>query len=316
VIFDAGMPLGMVVGSVMRCTFAIGCCFDADEIVEQWTSDETVAVNSLPVREFPFDADIDIPVDDPRTGIEGIPDGPGEGTTGPPPDHTRTYCKLKNCDGSVVDLWVDSDPAPPPWLFDPVTGLLYQVDCTTTNVGTPSGPVVGGFEPVDYPPGDPLNPSWVPLDCGSLPPTSCDAPLGLPTSYQLDFNLKARHSSACYDVAAEGAVSKTLTGIGPNPAAWDASADNPEECLQDEAGVWQGFDSIGVTFIDPGGSAPCYWEVGFGHGACFRAFRKYTGDTPVGAYAIVLTTGETMDCTEGSICDNTFPDSITGVAVS
>lgn len=161
IVFTTDLPATVTAATVVRATFAISCCFDTDSMQEEWTSDETMHV-TISFREYPFDQDVTIPVPDPRTGVERDPDGPFPGDPGMPPPGTVEYCQLQDCEGNPVNMWVRSNPAPPGVIYDPITGVVYLVDCTTTVTGAPPGTVVSGFEPVPYPPDDPRNPPWVP----------------------------------------------------------------------------------------------------------------------------------------------------------
>jgi hypothetical protein len=283
VTFTQNLPAGVNALNVVAAYFAISACFDSDAMQEEWSTDETMRT-SMAFREYPFDQDVSIPVDDPRTGVERNPDGPFPGDPGMPPPGTVVYCQLQDCNGVPVNKWVRSNPPPPPYIYDPGTGAVMIVDCTTTVVGQPPGTVVLGFEEVPFPPGDPANPPWVP-PCNPASP-SC-----------FDYNWMVTNCP----------FTKTVTISDPY-----ADANNPDYSFSgthtvtlQASGSWVGYapspSGSGMTkriqLACSEGSGVKKWfcdlttsVAGFGHGASFE--QASSNDCPAdGGYGFVSESG-------------------------
>jgi hypothetical protein len=174
--------------------------------------------------------------------------------------------------------------------------------------------------------------SVVPTD----PPAPCPHPTGLSNAYSITFHALFREQDTidgtkCYNYACDATASKTATASGTNPFSWAVPKDTPPSdpslilvCVQtfdNGLSLDYGYENIILTHKCVDGVG--FWEIQFDqYGVCKRLFRKYTGNSPVGSYQVVLEAGETSACTTASdgnthqVCDGTFPDSITSVSVS
>jgi hypothetical protein len=160
--FTSAVPGGWTFASIVRVTFAISCCFDSDELVEEWSSDETVST-TLPIREFPFDGNVNITIPDPSTGVDVDPATPTPGDPDDTDPSSPQYQQLQDCNGTLVDLWVPSVPTPPDYLYAPLTDKAYTVVHADVDEADITGDVIISYQEIPYPPDNNVdNPSWVP----------------------------------------------------------------------------------------------------------------------------------------------------------
>lgn len=218
VTFADAVPGGWSTTTIVRSTFAIAVCWDSDEMVEVWSSDETMSV-SLAVREFPFDEDVDIDIPNETTGVDL-----GEDPDMNDPDDidpvVHEFQQLRGCDGDLADLFVPAVPAPPDYLYLPSTDQAYAVEHTNIAEDDLTGPVVTAWQEIPEPPDDPGNPSWVPL-CGQL----CPDTAGSYTSwyqFALAVRLRAEAAGGIFDYNVDEAVDEAQAGQRVRAFIYDA----------------------------------------------------------------------------------------------
>jgi hypothetical protein len=153
------------------------------------------------------------------------------------PEPLTGFVQLKDCTNALTTKYVP-DQGATFYLYDPVSSQSYSaLETNRVDVLPPGSSLLEGWTTLDHPPGDPLNPAWVPAcgdptvaypDCGTgttVPPPQGVTGFfgtGQEASGGLDLHWRVNRTAATVVTAGQGG-----TWLAPTaPTTWIADAAN------------------------------------------------------------------------------------------